>query len=154
MSSSSPAARHLCAKGILAGVAESGVDIVRGLFDAFAAGDRVGWRDRVDPDVVWDMSTSPLPSAGVYRGHEGVEQFFRDWMGTWDDYRLETLEVIDAGRDRVVVVFRQSGRGRASGIVIDRLFFGLYELADGKLVRFRPFDSREAALEAAGGPSA
>jgi ketosteroid isomerase-like protein len=134
-------------------VSQRNVDIVRSFHEAFGAGDRVEWRRHFHPDVVWDVTDSAMPLAKVYRGHEGVEEFFRDWLGTWDDYRQETLEVIDAG-DSVIVVFRQTGRGRSSGIEVDRVFYNLYELADGKVVRFRLFESREAALAAAGQASA
>ena len=132
-------------------MSQENVEIVRAFHAAFGEGDRVEWRRHFDPDVEWDITTSAMPAAKVYWGHEGVEEFFRDWLGTWDDYRQDTLEVIDAG-DSVVVMFRQSGRGRGSGVEIDRLFYGVYELADAKVVRFQLFDSREAALEAAGGP--
>jgi ketosteroid isomerase-like protein len=130
-------------------VSQENVEIVRSFHEAFGEGDRVEWRRHFHPDVVWDITTSTMPEAKVYRGHEGVVEFFRDWLGTWDDYRQDTLEVIDAG-DAVVTVFRQSGRGRSSGVETERLFFGVYELADSVVTRFRLFESREEALEAAG----
>jgi ketosteroid isomerase-like protein len=78
-----------------------------------------------------------------------VEQFFRDWLGTWREFELETSEYLDAG-DSVVVVFRQQGTGRESGIPMERDFFAIYELRESKVVRYRMYDSREEALEAAG----
>jgi ketosteroid isomerase-like protein len=130
-------------------VSQTNVDIVRSFHEAFGAGDRVEWRRHFHPNVEWDVTPSTMPAAKVYRGHDGVEEFFRDWLGTWDDYRQETLEIIDAG-DAVVVVFRQTGRGRSSGVEVDRLFYNVYELADGKVVRYRLFESREDALAAVG----
>jgi ketosteroid isomerase-like protein len=130
-------------------VSQENVEIVRALHEAFGAGDRDTWRAHFDPDVEWDITSSAMPAPKVYRGHEGVEEFFRDWLGTWDDYGQETLEVLDAG-DAVVAVFRQWGRGRGSGVQVDRQFFARYDLVDGKVVRMRLFDSREAALEGAG----
>jgi ketosteroid isomerase-like protein len=131
-------------------VSQRNVDIVRSFHQAFGAGDRVEWRRHFHPDVVWDVTDSSMPGAKVYRGHDGVEEFFRDWLGTWDEYRQETLEVVDAGRDRVLVVFRQTGRGRSSGVQVERDFHALYDLAEGRVVRLRLFDSREDALAAAG----
>jgi ketosteroid isomerase-like protein len=138
---------------ILRGVSQENVEIVRSFHAAFAAGDRVEWRRDFAIDVVLDITRSAMPAAKVYRGHEGVEEFFRDWLGTWDDYHQETLDVVDAG-DAVVVEFRQTGRGRTSGIEVDRLFYVVYELMQGKVVRFTLFDSREEALAAAGLPRA
>jgi uncharacterized protein len=125
------------------------VEIVQEFTQLFAAGDRDEWREYFDPDVVWDASGSGLPSAGVYRGHQGVERFFRDWLAAWRDYEIETSDYIDAG-DAVVVVFRQAGTGRGSGVRTERHFFGVYDLRDTKVVRFRLFESRGQAREAAG----
>ena len=115
----------------------------------FEAGDRDVWRNHFDPDVVWDTSASEMPSAGVYRGHEGVERFFREWLGTWSDYGVETSEFIDAG-DSVVVVFRQSGIGRSSGVRAEHDFFGVYDISDSQVIRYRQYESRNEALEAVG----
>ncbi len=49
-----------------------------------------------------------------------------------------------------VVVFRQSGTGRGSGARTERDFFGVYELRESKVVRYRMYESRQEALEAAG----
>ena len=124
------------------------VEIVNEFTKAFEAGDRNSWRNYFDPDVIWDTSASAMPLAGIYQGHEGIERFFREWLGTWRDHRLETREYIDAG-DSVIVVFHQSGTGRGSGVRAERDFFGVYDLRDSKVVRFRQYESRQAALEAA-----
>jgi uncharacterized protein len=130
-------------------VSEENVEVVKRFMSRFEAGDRREWREHFDPDVVWDTSASQMPVAGVYRGHPGVERFFRDWLGTWTDYEVANTEYIDAG-DAVIVVFRQSGTGRGSGVRVERDFFGVYELRESKVVRFRLYASREDALEAAG----
>jgi ketosteroid isomerase-like protein len=130
-------------------MSQENVEIVKEFSRVFEEGDRDKWREYFDPDVVWDTSASNWPSAGVLHGHEGVERFFRDWLGTWEDFEVATTEYLDAGSS-VVVAFRQSGTGRGSGIHIERDFFAIYDLRDSKVVRYRMYDSREEALEAAG----
>jgi uncharacterized protein len=130
-------------------MSQENVEIVKEFTLVFEQGDRDQWRHYFDPDVVWDTSASKMPQAGVYLGHQGVERFFRDWLGTWRDFGVTTLEYIDAG-DSVVIVFRQSGTGRSSGVRIERDFFGVYDLEESKVVRYRQYESREEALEAAG----
>ena len=130
-------------------MSQENVEIVKEFTLVFEQGDRDEWRHYFDPDVVWDTSASKMPQAGVYLGHEGVERFFRDWLGTWRDFGVTTREYIDAG-DSVVIVFRQSGTGRSSGVRIERDFFGVYDLEESKVVRYRQYESREEALEAAG----
>jgi ketosteroid isomerase-like protein len=66
-------------------MSQENVEIVREFNRIFATGDRDDWRDHFDPDVIWDTSASGMPEAGVYHGHQGVEQFFRHWLGTWRD---------------------------------------------------------------------
>ena len=130
-------------------MSQENVEIVKEFTRLFEEGDRDSWRQYFDPEVVWDTSASDMPSAGVFRGHEGVEGFFRDWLGTWRDHEVAHREYLDAG-DSVVVVFRQRGTGRGSGVRIERDFFGVYDLRESKVVRYHMYESREAALEAAG----
>lgn len=127
------------------------VEIVKQFTALFEAGDRDSWRTYFDPDAIWDTSASQMLMSGVYEGHEGIERFFVDWLAVWEDYGLEHREYIDAG-DSVVVVFRQHGRGRGSGVETERDFFGVYELRRDKVTRFHMYESRAAALEAAGLP--
>jgi uncharacterized protein len=134
-------------------VTAENVETVKKFSMLFEAGDRESWRQYFHEDVVWDTSESDLLLAGMYRGHEGIERFFGDWLSTWDEFEIEHLEWIEAG-DSVVVAFRQRGRGKGSGIVIDRDFFGVYDLKDGKVTRYKAFGSRDAALRAAGVASA
>jgi ketosteroid isomerase-like protein len=130
-------------------MAQENVEIVKEFTSLFEKGDRDAWRDYFASDVVWDTSASSMPSAGVFSGHEGIERFFRDWLGTWRDFEIATREYLDAG-DSVVVVFHQRGTGRESGVRIERDFFGVYDLKGSKVVRYRQYESREEALEAAG----
>jgi uncharacterized protein len=130
-------------------MSQENVEIVKRFSRHFEQGDREKWRETFDPDVVWDTSASRMPAAGIYHGHQGVERFFREWLGAWSDYGIEYREYIDAG-DSVVIVFCQSGTGRGSGIRTERDFFAVYDLSDSKVVRYRQYESREEALEAAG----
>jgi uncharacterized protein len=126
-------------------------ELVRRTIERFQEGDRSHWRSVFAEDVVWDPSGDETGLFGTYRGHEGLEAFFKQWLGTWDDYWVEHSEIIDAG-DSVVVVFRQRGRGKGSGIEVDREFYGVYDVRDGKITHYRQFASRAKAMEAAGLP--
>ena len=130
-------------------MSQENVEIVKAFTSLFQAGDRDRWRDYFDPDVIWDTSASTMPTAGIYHGHQGVAHFFREWLGSWSEYRIEPREYIDAGGS-VVLVFRQSGIGRDSGVRTEREFFAVYDLSDSKVVRYRQYESRTEALEAAG----
>jgi ketosteroid isomerase-like protein len=130
-------------------MSQENVDLIRGMLDRFRSGDLSSWRTQVAEDVVWDTSATTTTTAGLFHGHAGVERFFADWLGTWDDPQLEVLELIDAG-ESVVSVFRWTGTGKTSGLPIWRDFFAVYDVRDGNVSRYRQYDTRAEALEAAG----
>ena len=140
---------HAAIARYCAGVSRENVEIIRELFARFAAGDRASWRLVFSDDVIWDTTAASMAGGGVYRGHEGAERFFVEWLGAWNDPTVELLDLVDAG-DSVVVEFRWSGRGKASGVETEQTFFGVYDLRDGKVVRYRQYETREQALAAAG----
>jgi ketosteroid isomerase-like protein len=62
---------------------------------------------------------------------------------------MDVDEVLDAG-ENVVVVDRQSGRGRGSGIPLAQQTASVWTVRDGKVVRIVWFLTRGKALQAAG----
>jgi ketosteroid isomerase-like protein len=101
----------------------------------------------LDEDVVWDPG-SVFPSGKVY-GRDGVRELFRQWIGTFEGFRSEAQEYIDAGSS-VYVHMRQWGRGRGSGVATQTDFWQVWLFFEGKVVRFVQKSDRREALEAAG----
>ena len=87
----------------------------------------------------------------VYVGRDAVMKASRHYWGTWDGYRLDADELIDAGTS-VVLVLRERGRGKGSGAPFDRRFAQIWTFLRGRVVRWEVFPDRAAALEAAGLP--
>ena len=100
-----------------------------------------------DPDVVFDVSIRP--EGEVYHGPQGVADAMRTWTGTWEGFRMEVEELIEAG-EHVVSVEHQSGRGRGSGLPLSETYFTVWELEAGKVTRITWLRSRAEALKAAG----
>jgi len=125
------------------------VDLVRAAFENFLAGRSDFGPELLDPEVEWDASEGALDISGVYRGPEGVRQFWREWLAAWEtvqfDYRL-----VDAG-DRVVALIDQRMRGRSSSIEVP---FGeyahVYTFRDGLIVHWKAYMRQSDALEAVG----
>jgi ketosteroid isomerase-like protein len=76
--------------------------------------------------------------------------YVQDWIDTFDGFRADPLELIDAGEDQVVAVLRVMGRAKLSGVETDLIFATLYTLREGKIARGREYATRDEALEAAG----
>jgi hypothetical protein len=66
-----------------------------------------------------------------------VEGVVRDIFGAWDDYRQNPDEFRELDDERVLVVYRRSGRGKMSGMEITELGRGavLFHIRDGKVTR-------------------
>jgi len=73
------------------------VELLGGVFESFLAGERDFGVELLDPGIEWDSSDlTVLDIAGVYRGPEGVRQFWREWLAAWETVQFE-YELMDAG---------------------------------------------------------
>ena len=131
-------------------MSEQNLEIVRASWDAWARGDTDALLEFYDPEVEWDMSHSYVPDMGVFHGHDGIREFFREWRAFFAEYYAEPEEFVDAG-DTVIVRARQGGRGRASTVGVEMpTYWQLYRLRDGRAVRVEIYRDESEALEAAG----
>ena len=104
----------------------------------------------LDEHVVWDLRRFPGPDlADVYVGRDEVIKGSRHYWGTWVDYSVEAEEIIDGGPS-VFVLLRERGRGKGSGVPVDRRQYQVWTVRRGCIVRWESFGSRAEALEAAG----
>ena len=87
-------------------MSQENVEIVRGAWDAWGRGDMAALFDFYDPEVEWDMAHSYVPDMGVFHGHDGVRDLFRQWRDFFAEYYAEPEEFIDAG-DCVIVRIKQ-----------------------------------------------
>ena len=103
-------------------MSEQNVRLVRALHDAVAAGGLDAARNFLHTD--FEMSQLPLhPEAGTYRGARAAGESMDRWMESFDEFRWEAEEFIDAGGRFPAVVSRQGagpGSGRAEGLAVRR----------------------------------
>jgi ketosteroid isomerase-like protein len=134
-------------------MSEENVEIVRRVYEASARRDAEAVLSMYDPDVEWDLSQHPMGQIfereGRRKGHEGLRAWFHEWYDAFEDFEHRCEEVIDAG-EYVVSVGIDAGRGRGSGIEVERTIAGVWTIRNGKIVRVVWFPTREEALEAAG----
>jgi ketosteroid isomerase-like protein len=82
-----------------------------------------------------------------YRGPEGVHDFFRDMGESWSSFGFEIDEIRDLG-DLVLVLGRQQGRGRASGVEVESPRGLVITFEHGAVSRVRYFMDPREALDA------
>jgi uncharacterized protein len=88
----------------------------------------------------------PERTGRSFRGHDGLRDFWAEWLENWDTYRVEPRELIEEG-DEVLVAGTQSGRGSLSGADITQDIFLVYRMRDGKAVEMRAYTDRAPARE-------
>ena len=128
------------------------VEVVRRIYAAVDTDAAPAVLALFDPEVEWD--TTPLGSegitgTGVYRGYDGIREWFRLWNEAWADSTFDLGEVIEAG-DQVVAVVTRRGRGRTSGVKVEAPGAVLWTIRAGRALRVVLFPTREDALEAVG----
>ena len=130
-------------------MSQEDVDRVRRGMDHWLRTGEVLWEE-VDPEA--EVHDHDIPDAGVYRGHDGLRDWTADFSAAFESFALVPLEYIDAGDGRVVLIARLSARGKASGVLVERLDGMVWTIRDGKTVRLDYYGSRAEALEAVGLP--
>jgi uncharacterized protein len=84
-----------------------------------------------------------------YVGADGVFQFFHDMGETWADWGFEVEQARDLDQ-YVLIMGRQRGRGRVSGVEIDSPRACVVAVRDGAVTEIRYFIEPADALEAVG----
>ena len=130
-------------------MSDENVEMVHGMY---RPGDPSRFFELLHEGVQVDVSKAPLlpDRPDVTRGKPAALELYRHYWGTWDEYALEPVEIIDADHDRVLVVQDERGIGRGSGAPFERRWAVLYTIRETKIVRIEHFGQRRDAFEAAG----
>jgi ketosteroid isomerase-like protein len=131
-------------------MSEENVKAVRDAAGAFNRGDLDTWFEFLTDDIDYRAVEGALDDRGLMHGKEAFRAYVQDWLDTFEDVKMEPVELIDAGGDQVIAVLRNSGRAKLSGVETDLTYAALYTFRDGRIARGREYWTREEALEAAG----
>jgi len=122
-------------------LARSAIGSLERLFDLF------------DEEIVWDNSgyearrEIALDQTGAHGKPAVIRQVTR-WVGTWEDFSFEVLDIIDAG-ENVVLEVRESGRGRTSGVPMTNHYWAIWTFREQRIVRGAVYATLADALQAA-----
>jgi ketosteroid isomerase-like protein len=131
-------------------VADTDVETVRSVIDAWNQGDLDAFLAKVHPDGEW----RPVLAVGVegstagYRGHDEIRHFWHEFHEMFDQFSVEIQEACVVGRS-VLVLGHIHGRAH-SGVPIDTPYAAVFEMRDGKCFATSEFLSHGRALEAVG----
>ncbi len=99
-----------------------------------------------DPQIRIDnIAESPIP--GPYYGHDGLRSWWEDIADALPGFRLQLIEAIDVGDDRVVAVLRTFGNE-----LLEQMpnWATVHWVNAGRVVRVAGYLRKEEALEAVG----
>jgi ketosteroid isomerase-like protein len=122
------------------------LDLVRSIYAAWQRGD-FGAVEWADPEIEFVAADGPDVSQST--GVAAMTESWRQWMGAWENYRSEAEEYRELDGERVLVLMRHGGRGKASGVEVehlDRRGTNLLHIRDGKVVRLALYWDRDHAL--------
>ena len=114
-------------------------EIVLAAVEAFRSGDLdLMLRDWAD-DCLFVNDAGILGTRGTWQGAQGFRRWLQETTEGISDYELDVLNVEETG-ERVAVTFRESGRGPASGIAMERQVRVVYTVQDEKITRLETSD--------------
>jgi ketosteroid isomerase-like protein len=111
------------------------LELVRGLYEAFAKGDVPTVLGLLDADIAWTEAEG-FPYGGTYNGPNAVlEGVFMRLGSEWDGFAVVPDEFIDAA-DTIVVLGKYSGAYKTTGKSFEADFAHVWKIREGKAVRF------------------
>ena len=122
------------------------LDLVRSVYADWERGDfsRADW---ADPEI--ELVIPDGPTLGRWRGLAGMAEAFRHVLSAFDRLTVEVEGYRELNDERVLVLFRRFGRGKASGLDFNQVRSRgatLLEIHEGKVTRLVAYWDRDRAL--------
>jgi ketosteroid isomerase-like protein len=131
-------------------MAKSG-EIVKAIYDAFGKGDVPAVLGSFAPQIQWREAENFLyADQNPYVGPQAVvEGVFQRIVADVENFSVLPQHFVDGG-DIVVVEGRYRGKMKATGKPVDAQFAHVWQLRDGKVVRFQQYTDTRQWAQAAG----
>jgi ketosteroid isomerase-like protein len=124
------------------------LDLVRSIFADWERGDFLSSGEWADPEIEFVQADGPEPSRT--RGVAEMAAAWRDRLNEFTDIRVEAEEYRELDDTHVLVVVRNRGVAKTSGIELEQIGGGrsalLVSLRDGKVTRLVVYFARDRAL--------
>jgi ketosteroid isomerase-like protein len=125
-------------------------DTVHTAYEAWSRRDIDALLEVVHPDAEARPILGANIGISVYRGREGLREWFRDLHQEWETFqtRVTQIDARDERDERALLTVEVHARGRASGVVIEGDLYHLVEIRDGLILRLEAFRDRDSAVKA------
>ena len=113
----------------------SNLNLVRGVYEAFARGDIPAVLGVLSPDIEWTEAEG-FPYGGTYAGPDAVLEGVFKRLGTeWEGFAAVPDEFVDGG-DTIVALGAYGGTYKATGRGFRAPFAHVWKVREGQAVRF------------------
>ena len=126
------------------------IEVLHKLYDAWNAGDFEAGQPHLHPDIVWRPSGQFPGFEAVYRGPEGVWQFWQTMMEAWEQMRVEVDRIVEES-GKIVVGLHFDAIGKESGARVELAVAHVWRVEDGLVVSYRAHPTFDEALAEARG---
>jgi ketosteroid isomerase-like protein len=130
-------------------MAEGDIDVIREMFEAFNSEDIGRILDFTDPEFCVSVPPELSAEPDIYRGRDGMRRYWESFQEAMETIRFNPGRVADTGRG-VLVEMHLTARGRQTGIAVEQLVVGVWEIRAGRAYRIRVFPTLAGALEVLG----
>ena len=117
--------------------------LVCSIYAAIERGDyrRADW---ADPEIEYVVVDGPSP--GSVTGLPGMTESMRTMFGGMKDLRTEAEDYRELGDERILVLTRLSGQGKASGIPVEQRGAEVFEIGRSKVTKVDVYFDRNRAF--------
>ena len=127
-------------------MSSANVELVRSLFTGWERGDysSAQW---AHPEI--DFVIADGAAAGSWKGLAGLAKGFREILSPMEQYRIVADEYRELEGGRVLVLCRQYGRGKASGLELEEIqakAAALFHIDNQKVTKLVVYGDRRQAL--------
>ena len=124
------------------------LDLVRSIYADWERGEFFsGSGEWVDPEIEFVVDGGPEP--GRWTGLNGLIEGTRRILSAWEDWRPQADEYRELDNERILVLFRPSGRGKTSGMEVGQVTgraANLFCVRGGKVTKLVAYWDRDRAL--------
>jgi ketosteroid isomerase-like protein len=134
-------------------MSQGNVEVARDLVQAVNRRDLDGFLGLLRPDVEWDDREGWPGIQGVYRGRQGVQDWWERFLEVWDSVAVEIDEITEGPDGAVILEVSGAFRGGSSGVPTEIRAWEVLWIVDGLVAKRELSWSKEAARDAAGLPA-
>ena len=129
-------------------MSQENVEIVRRAHAAISRGDKEAFVLEMHEEV--EGASRVMAAEGVtYRGHDGMRRFVEEMRSVFPEFRSEVVRAVE-GEDAVIAELSFGGTEGRSGLATQGRAWQAVTLRDGKILRFRAYETEAEALDAVG----